>query len=331
MTKLNWNLIVASLLIFFGLATPLHGKKIDLDAATLKKWGEAGYVFTAKLQTVIAGPVALSRPPIYSHRLEFVVESVIRGPVKKGDKLTCSHSARQMQKPTFPQGKTCLVSATLSRGRVIAKVVEEATVKIVAQAKLACSIPIGWSVKDGNLISPWAALQGNNGWAENEKLTSDLRCSKTNRPVLSCGNSVAFTVAKVPPAKEIKWTNPDGDGQYKIIVTNTTKQTVEVPALLTGDDGKTILWDQSIVILCQGKTYTIAGAKPIKGKAQAYKLAPGKSVSSVVNALKLQGPKWPRGGYRIAFQFALGEYSSTQSFYYMSRHHDKIRAAALKN
>ena len=50
----------------------------------------------------------------------------------------------------------------------------------------------------------------------------------------------------VPPVKEIKWTNPDGDGEYKITVTNTTDQPIEVPALLS--DGDKILWKESLVI-----------------------------------------------------------------------------------
>jgi len=37
------------------------------------------------------------------------------------------------------------------------------------------------------------------------------------------------------------------------------------------------------------------------------------------------GPTWPQGGYRIEFQFCLGEKSQTMSFYYMTRHHDPIR------
>ena len=49
---------------------------------------------------------------------------------------------------------------------------------------------------------------------------------------------------------------------------------------------------------------------------------------TTVNAFRLKNVKWPRGGYRIEFQFCLGELNSTQSFYYLSRHHDKIRAAA---
>jgi hypothetical protein len=59
-------------------------------------------------------------------------------------------------------------------------------------------------------------------------------------------------------------------------------------------------------------------------------LKAGQSISTVVNALALEGPTWPKGGYRIEFQFCLGERSSKQSFYYMSRHHDAIRAASKK-
>ena len=36
-----------------------------------------------------------------------------------------------------------------------------------------------------------------------------------------------------------------------------------------------------------------------------------------------------RGGYRIEFRFCLGELAVTKSMYYMSRHHDKLRAQAL--
>lgn len=55
-------------------------------------------------------------------------------------------------------------------------------------------------------------------------------------------------------------------------------------------------------------------------------LEPGQGVSTVVNALRPEGPEWPRGGYRIAFQFCPGENSVTKSFCHLSRHHDRIRA-----
>ena len=56
-------------------------------------------------------------------------------------------------------------------------------------------------------------------------------------------------------------------------------------------------------------------------------LRAGESISGTANALKLEGPEWPRGGYRIEFRFCLGEKASNQSFYYFSKHHDAIRAA----
>jgi len=49
-----------------------------------------------------------------------------------------------------------------------------------------------------------------------------------------------------------------------------------------------------------------------------------------VLALLLVGVEWPRGGYRVEFQFCLGELGATKSFYYMSKHHDGIRKKAAQ-
>jgi hypothetical protein len=72
----------------------------------------------------------------------------------------------------------------------------------------------------------------------------------------------------------------------------------------------------------------VPGAKGVGKEPQPTVLKPGESVSGVVNALKLQGPEWPKGGYRIEFQFCLGEKSVTKSFYYTSKHHDPLREKA---
>lgn len=284
-------------------------------------WNEAELVFTAMLQSAEAGPVAQSFPPIYHHSLHLHVERVLRGELKTDLTMTANHSARQQNSPTFPVGKVCLVAASKSRGNLRVERIEAASEEAIKQVELQCSLPLGWKIADGQPLSPWAGL-GAKAWSGGDLGDASLKCQKTGRPALLAGG-VNFEVEKVPPAKDIKWTNPDGDGEYKITVSNPTDKSVVVPALLS--DGDRILWEESLVVLCQGKAYPCPGAAGVGAGVEPVQLAPGESLSTVVNALRLDGPEWPRGGYRIEFQFCLGEKSRTMSFYYMSRHHDPIR------
>src|SRR5262249_233951 len=107
---------------------------------------------------------------------------------------------------------------------------------------------------------------------------------------------------------------------------NLTDKSVTVPALLS--DGKAPLWDESLVILCQGKVYTAPGAKGLAKAPRPTVLKPGESGSGVVNVLRLKGPEGPGGGARVELQFCLGEKGVTKSFYYTSKHHDPLRAKA---
>ena len=186
---------------------------------------------------------------------------------------------------------------------------------------------MGWVHAKGRFTSPWAAQKGR-AWPKSQKVDAKHFCSVTGRPVLMVGSEVVYQVEKVPPIKAIKWTNPDGDGRYKVTITNPTKKPVIVEALRTV--GKRILWKESLVILCQDKTYPVPGSVGLLRPTESLVLKPGQTISTVLNALELNGPSWPRGGSRIEFKFCLGEKSSTQSFYYMSRHHDVIRDALKK-
>ena len=126
----------------------------------------------------------------------------------------------------------------------------------------------------------------------------------------------------------MKWTNPDGDGEYRLTVANAGDEPVVIPALRKL--GGKVLWNESVVILCQGATYPAPEAKGLSVVTSPVTLKPGQKLSGIINPLALEGPEWPKGGYRISFQICLGERSSTQSFYYMSRHHDGIRAKLKK-
>ncbi len=291
---------------------------------------DAGLVLIGKVTGVRRGPTGLSRPPVHTGAVTVVVESVLRGAAQPGQVIQLRFSRRQTLAPEFPSGQRCLVAATEERGRRILGICKPLTPVLHASAVVAAQLPLGWQFKAGKCFSPWAKL-GAAAWPKGLKSpAASMYCSKTGRPALLLGTGVTLTVEKVPPPKAIKWTNPDGDGEYTVTVTNTTGKEVAVPALL--NDGEKILWAESLLVGCQG----IRMLPAAKGLADTNglvptKLAPGQKVSTVVNAFTLPGKiEWPRGGYRVSFQFCLGEQAATKSFYYLSRHHDKVRAAVVK-
>jgi hypothetical protein len=290
----------------------------------LARWSRSEALVVGRFTRVQAGPVGRSFPPVYTHRLEVRADKVLRGAVKAGERITASHSIRQNNEPVFPTDKDVVVGLARVRGGWQVVGYEESTAKNLADIQLASRVPIGWTAKDGKLISPWASL-GKTAWPASARGKRPFVCSVTGRPALAAGN-VEFSLEVVAPKVKLKYGNPDGDGEFKLTVKNPTDKEVTVPALLT--DGKNILWKECLLILCQGKTYIIPGSKGVSSPVKGVVLGPGKSVSTVVNALALKGPEWPRGGYRIEFLFALGEKSATQSFYYLSKHHDPIRDKA---
>jgi hypothetical protein len=309
---------------FGQLAVPMAVgvKPQNKVARSSSEWGDTDCVFTGKLESVSAGPVASSSPPVYIHTLQFTVKKCLRGALKPGEKTECVSTARQLEKPVFPLGELCLVAIGESQGGLLVGRIEVASEKNVSDATFDCKVPASWKVEEGKLVSPWAEL-GEKAWPASAAGTGDVKCSKTGRPAFMAGRGVSLSVEPVSPKRSIEWTNPDGDGEYKITVTNSTDKSVSVPALLS--DGKSPRWEESLVIRCDGRTYLCPGCHGVAGKVEPFVLLAGESVSTVVNILRLEGPRWPEGGSRLEFQFCLGEKTQTKSFYYMGRHHDPIR------
>jgi hypothetical protein len=322
--------VIAFVLLAIGLAVtsakpvrpapPPDFSKVKEES--LKKWAGAEVLVIGKLTQVIAGPVGLSNPPLRTYRMTINPDKVLRGSAKLDKAFQASYSVRQEKEPTFPSpDKDSLIALKFVQGAWVLQSIDDATPDNAEQAKMATSFPLGWTLKAGKLVSPWAGV-GKPGKAEG------VACSVTGRPVLPAGDDVRFTVEPMPPAVKMKFGNPDGDGEYKLIVRNESANEIEVPALLT--DGKEIRWNESIVIRCQEKTYPIPGSTGNVAGLKAVVLKPGESVSGTTHVFALDGPMWPKGGYRIEFQFCLAEKSATHSFYYLSKHHDPIRDAVQK-
>jgi hypothetical protein len=288
-------------------------------------WNSLELVFAGDLDAVQRGPVGMSFPPMYTAQLTFTIKQVIRGDLKVGQKITLAHTARQEQPPAYPERALCLVGAQTGDHNTLTLVrVEKAEARTVETVTAQCRLPLGWTMAGQQALSPWATVAGI--WPKDAgNLGAALVCAKSGRPALLCGGSVELSVKPMPPKKEIQWTNPDGDGDYLITVSNKTDKPLLIPSLLT--DGKDILWANSLVILCQDKAYAAPGCRTGLAKLESVTLKPGQSVTGTINPLALTGPEWPQGGYRISFQFCLGEKSVSHSFYYMARHHDKIRNA----
>ncbi len=282
------------------------------------------WVFVGKVTAAKAGPVALSDPPIHNITLSFEASETLRG--KKPDAAGFAYQARQRNAPVFPANEKFLVAAKKSGNGWVVTHIGPADVDTITTAKALLALPVGWTIDAGKPVSPWAGLKIR-AWPEGAPKPAGTACSKSGRPALMAGDAVQLTVEQVIPQKVQEFKNPFGDGQFKVTVKNTTDKPIEVPALLT--DGKTIFWADSMLVLVNNQPLLFGGA----GKATAAKpvqLKAGESASGVIDTLTVDGVEWPRGGSRVYFDFALGEKTASNFFYYFSDLHDPIREAAQK-
>uniref|UniRef100_A0A7S1XY55 Uncharacterized protein n=1 Tax=Phaeomonas parva TaxID=124430 RepID=A0A7S1XY55_9STRA len=257
------------------------GDEKSEEPGTVEAYQNAEFLFVGKVTDVQYGPVARSMPPIYQLRLGVTVEESFRGGL--GHEAAAfryaalRYAARQVERPAFEVGDRVIVAATQSRSGFTASSVLPATAARLELAKALAELPLGWSItRDGAQVSPWAGKlrwQPAWGWADD-----GAACAESGRPALQAG-PVRVGVEKVPPAREIKWTNPDGDGEYTFTVANPGAAALEVPALLSDASG--IRWDLSLLIRCQGRGYLVPGARPavVDGALAPTVIGPGEQVT----------------------------------------------------
>ena len=288
---------------------PAAGKKPTADQTLFAQINQAEQVVIGTLTNVQWGPVGMSHPPMYTAKLTFVPKRVLRGVADRtpADKPLAPieiRYSRRGQKPKFNIGSQIIACLKNTRGGTQFDQITLLDDRTLAIATRAAAVPVGVRrAKDGTIP-----------------------------PLRLLGKAVTLRVAKKPPAKAIKWTNPDGDGEYELTVTNTSKKPVQVQALRVDRDGQ-VLWNDCVKTFCNGKLYPLPASGIADAKTKPLTLAPGSSVTGSLNLFTMQdGGKiqWPRGGRRVEFRIALGEKAVTKSFYYLSKHHDAVRAAANK-
>jgi hypothetical protein len=217
------------------------------------------------------------------------------------------------------------VAADRHEGSWVIRYLAEADEKRIALARKAASLPIGWHLEKGEPVSPWAALGGKD-WQFDRK-DKKVDCAKSGRPALLVGDGIELTSEQVIPPNPVPNTNPFGDGKFRITVTNTTDRPLPVNALLT--DGKTIAWEESLLVLSDDTPLVLPVENKLK-EAKPVQLGPKESVSTVVDVLPLKGARWPGCSCRVYFQFCLGEKATMNFFYHCWEYHDQLRPAGWK-
>ncbi|MCS7304883.1 MAG: hypothetical protein NZ602_07230 [Thermoguttaceae bacterium] len=290
---------------------------------------EAGYTVRAKL-TPEEEERIFGKKPKPQPTPQAPQKPSVQTPEAKPTADTAKKPPYIWEKPEFSLEKPSLIAAYRFRvkgqtDRLAIARLELANPTNLAEAKKACALPFGWRQQDGQVISPWAEL-GLKTWS-GDTFGVQTCCSKTGRPALLAGDKITMKIEPVPPAKNLQWQNPQGDGEFTITISNPTQEPVTVPALLAKDN--TILWGNSLVILWDNKGQIILcptpDFQPDPGPVKPVTLQPGQSVSWVLNVFKIPGVQWRWGGDEYVFHICLGERCLIQGFYYFAPHHDPIR------
>ncbi len=117
------------------------------------------------------------------------------------------------------------------------------------------------------------------------------------------GSDVTMSLAQVPPARAIKWTNPYGDGKFTLTIANSGRKAVAIPDVMA-----------------------LTNAAKVR-VARGFRLEPGEVRTLTLDALPLDYAVLMGGG-RLEVTFQTGDKSASSFFYYTDRFHGPMRKAA---
>ena len=300
--------------------------------------------FLGTITDVLPGISTRSMPPINHYKLRFQHIRSLRGSVsaqefsyhqrgggfthrhRNSDDSEASSSEEHVKEPTA--GVTYL--ACLSDDQHINTLVEldQNTVEQLVQSS---KMPLGWNRQDnGRYESAWQHSHAKHiKWHENPCFAQHEKCAKTGRPLLITSDEISVSCEPVHAAQTKEYQNPDGDGVFKLTVTNNSNRPIEIPALLRDRRSKKVLWEESVFVITDAGNHFFPGHGQARD-VEATLLEPHESISTKLDTLTLHGLSWPQGGWRLNLRFCLGDQATEGNYYYFTDHHESIRKKAEK-
>jgi hypothetical protein len=302
--------------------------------------------FIGTMANVIPGISTRSMPPINHYKLIFQNIRSLRGSVSTTEfgyhqqgkgfgrpqmiqnaaGSGTSFNEEQVKEPTA--GVTYL--ACTSDGQHINTLVE-LDHQTIEQLLHSSKMPLGWNQQsNGQYESPWQYSHAKNiKWHDNQRFAGNEKCAKTGRPLLITPDDISLLCEPVKATHTKEYQNPDGDGVFKLTITNNSNRPVEIPALLRDTRSKKILWEESVFVITDAGNHFFPG----HGQARDVEptvLEPHESVSTKLDTLTLHGLSWPQGGWRLNLRFCLGDKAIEGNYYYFTNHHEPLRHKSEK-
>lgn len=284
--------------------------------------GTSECIIYGKVKEVIPGRATMSLPPQCT--CDLVLEGAhgvrgITGPVARTQFFYVGDAC------PVASGKIYVMGGDAEEGGFMKCAKEVASLDAARkEAEDFASAPYGWEGK----VSPFTAR-----WP-GSTAGATVVCSKTGRPSYAIPSTVSFQVDQVIPPDVNENTNPFGNGEFLVTVTNKGSADVTVPVVMTANGPD---FEQSLVLSTRddfpdAPFEVCVFPENLPKDAHMAVLKPGQSLKGTVNTLKLKlkEVQWPCGGSRVYFTFGLGNAAQKNFFYYYSNIHDPLREAAQK-
>lgn len=315
-----------------SLATPqpasAPSSSAPVDSTILGSWGRSPIVFRGRVEQVLEISDDLMPEPTYSATLLLRVEEVFRGSPSRRQTQRVAYTSR-----TVPQleGHCLVVGASTvevpnRRGdRTLATNVTAGCAQLADNVlRKLVALPLGWSEREGQLVSPWAAPDDAARAAAPavREPRAEYFCSRTGRPAWLTGPGLELHLGAVDGEDPQK---PAGNGKFRIDLVNTSREAVAVPAL--PERNGRALWNESLLVEIGSRLFTLAaGATLSQGGLRSVRLQPGARLSTTVDLSQMlaEAASPTRGAGNVPVSVFLGDLADSTFVYLRGGGHERL-------